>query len=78
MTAPRDRATFLGMISRFTRPLVLLAFAAVLFSVGSAMADPIRILAFGDSLTAGYGLPAGDAFPIQLEAALKAPATTWP
>lgn len=36
------------------------------------MADPIRILAFGDSLTAGYGLPAGDAFPIQLEAALKA------
>lgn len=33
---------------------------------------PIRILAFGDSLTAGYGLtdPA-EAFPVQLEKALK-------
>ena len=39
----------------------------------SAETQPIRILAFGDSLTAGYGLddPA-DAFPPQLESALKA------
>src|SRR3546814_18626446 len=29
-------------------------------------------MAFGDSLTHGYGLPAGDAFPDQLEAALRA------
>ncbi len=35
-------------------------------------ADPIRLLAFGDSLTAGYNLPAGDAFPAKLEAALRA------
>src|SRR5882762_186429 len=36
-------------------------------------ADPIRILALGDSLTAGYGLEdIGDAFPAQLEKALKA------
>jgi acyl-CoA thioesterase-1 len=32
----------------------------------------IKIVAFGDSLTAGYQLPAQDAFPVQLEKALKA------
>ena len=31
-----------------------------------------RLLAFGDSLTAGYGLPAADGFTVQLEAALRA------
>src|SRR3954465_996439 len=31
----------------------------------------IKIVAFGDSLTAGYQLPAQDAFPVQLEKALK-------
>jgi len=37
-----------------------------------AMAAQFRILAFGDSLTAGYNLPAQDAFPNKLEAALRA------
>lgn len=36
-----------------------------------ATAEPIRILALGDSLSAGYGLLRGDAFPSQLEQALK-------
>ena len=36
-----------------------------------AAAPPVRILALGDSLTAGYGVPAGDAFPTVLEHALK-------
>jgi len=31
-----------------------------------------RIVALGDSLTAGYGLPALAAFPVQLEHALRA------
>ena len=31
-----------------------------------------KIMVFGDSLVAGYGLPFGDAFPAQLEAKLKA------
>ena len=37
-----------------------------------ALAAPVRILAFGDSLTAGYNLPAGQSFADQLEGALKA------
>jgi len=33
---------------------------------------PVRIVALGDSLTAGYGLPADAAFPVRLERALRA------
>jgi acyl-CoA thioesterase-1 len=33
---------------------------------------PLRIVALGDSLTAGYGLPQSAAFPVVLERALKA------
>lgn len=36
------------------------------------MATPIRLLALGDSLTAGYGLPPGHGFVPKLEAALRA------
>ncbi|MEP3275736.1 MAG: arylesterase [Stappiaceae bacterium] len=38
---------------------------------GIAQADPVKIVALGDSLSAGYLLPANDAFPAKLEAALK-------
>jgi acyl-CoA thioesterase-1 len=37
-----------------------------------AQERPIRIVALGDSLTAGLGLPANQAFPVRLQAALKA------
>lgn len=37
-----------------------------------ARAEPIRLVAFGDSLTAGLGLPGNQAFPAKLQAALKA------
>jgi acyl-CoA thioesterase-1 len=37
---------------------------------------PVRIVALGDSLTAGLGLPANDAFPAKLEAALRAKGIT--
>ncbi len=54
-------------------PIQTLAVAviAVLLAVIPAHSDPIRIVALGDSLTAGYGLEAGDAFTGRLEAALK-------
>jgi acyl-CoA thioesterase-1 len=38
----------------------------------TAMAEPLRIVALGDSLTAGLGLPEKEAFPVKLQAALKA------
>jgi acyl-CoA thioesterase-1 len=35
-------------------------------------ARPVTIVALGDSLTAGYQLPPADAFPVKLQAALRA------
>jgi acyl-CoA thioesterase-1 len=53
-----------------------LAFAllAMVGAVGMAGAAErtIKIVALGDSLSAGYQLPAQDAFPVQLERALRA------
>ena len=34
-------------------------------------ANPINLVVLGDSLSAGYGLPAADAFPVKLQKALK-------
>ncbi|MCF3640048.1 arylesterase [Rhizobium sp. TRM95111] len=52
----------------------ILAAAAItaLSSAAPALAEPVRIVGFGDSLMAGYNLPPAEAFPAQLEAALKA------
>ena len=51
--------------------------AAIALSLSILLAAPlaaaeIKILAFGDSLVHGYGLPAADTFPAQLETRLKA------
>ena len=53
---------------------LLATFFGGIFSPPASAADgPIRtIMAFGDSLTSGYGLPPADAFPVKLEAALRA------
>jgi acyl-CoA thioesterase-1 len=48
------------------------AFAAVLATASHAAARTLRLVALGDSLTAGYGLPPGKAFPDRIEAALRA------
>ena len=63
------------MMNTHIARLGLLA-AALLFALGlaAARADPNEtvIVALGDSLIAGYGLPQEQSFPAQLEAALKA------
>lgn len=54
---------------------VTLFFAAAMFGLhaGPALgAKPVKLVALGDSLTAGYLLPADAAFPRVLERALKA------
>lgn len=57
----------------YRRFAVALALAVTLIATisGAAWAEPVRILAFGDSLTAGYGLPEGDGFVPQLQQALE-------
>jgi acyl-CoA thioesterase-1 len=54
------------------RVFFLSVFAMWACAPTTAMADPLRIVAFGDSLTAGLGLPEKEAFPVKLQAALKA------
>jgi len=50
-----------------------MAAVGLLFWLSAAQAaQPIRILAFGASVIAGYGLDAADSLPVQLEAALRA------
>ena len=44
----------------------------VWLNAAQAGTQPVRILALGASITAGYGLDAADSLPVQLEAALRA------
>jgi acyl-CoA thioesterase-1 len=44
----------------------------VALSPSPGVAAPLRIVALGDSLTAGYGVGPADAFPVVLQAALRA------
>ena len=51
---------------------IVLAVALGSTAFAQSAAKPIRIVAFGDSLTAGYNLPPDASFPAQLEKALRA------
>jgi acyl-CoA thioesterase-1 len=48
------------------------AFAALIVRPAKAADRPLRIVVLGDSLSAGFGLPAQDALPAKLERALQA------
>ena len=52
--------------------LVAASIAVIWISAGPTLADPYRIVGFGDSLMAGYQLAAGESVPEKLETALKA------
>jgi acyl-CoA thioesterase-1 len=52
--------------------LTIACIAALLGPVRAQESAPVKIVALGDSLTAGFGLPVEAAFPARLEAALKA------
>ncbi len=49
-----------------------LAFASILAMASHAAARTLRLVALGDSLSAGLGLPPGKAFPDRLQSALRA------
>ncbi len=59
------RTTIFNLLAAF----VLLA---LIFTPSHVSAKPLKIIAFGDSLTAGYRLDTHEAFPAQLERALRA------
>lgn len=68
---PKQRAsTVTGQMVRAIA-LVNLWLLALAMPAVADEARPIRIVAFGDSLTAGYQLKQDQAFPVQLAAALK-------
>src|SRR3546814_17243529 len=62
------RPTTATRTARLAAALVFVLAASVL----PAAAASVRLMAFGDSLTHGYGLASGETFPEQLEAALRA------
>src|SRR5262245_12510952 len=55
-------------VQRIAAGLLLLGLATPV----CAAERTVKIVALGDSLTAGYGLPGAEAFPARLERALKA------
>lgn len=67
----RDPSARYGLLRRIVNAVAITVSLAVATAVG-AVAAPVRLLALGDSLTAGYGLPAQEGFPARLEAALRA------
>ena len=64
-----------GRVRRFVNAghclMSLVTAAMMLLPAISGGAEPLRLVVLGDSLAAGYGLSRADAFPAQLERALR-------
>lgn len=71
---------WIAAVERFLAAFVAAAAGAIMAMSGPVWAQsanvadvkPVRMVAFGDSLTAGFGLPASEAFPVRLQKALSA------
>jgi acyl-CoA thioesterase I len=59
------------MAFKLSPRLILFALLALVAIVPLSNAQPYRIVGFGDSLMAGYGLGPGEGFPEKLQAALR-------
>src|SRR5262245_49501080 len=71
-TSPRSYGSLTLLVQTFALIVATLALAAAPPASAAAADRPVRIVALGDSLTAGLGLAANEAFPAKLERALKA------
>ena len=60
------------MVQRLLAFVVLALCMFGQFAAAKAIERPVNIVVLGDSLSAGFGLPASAAFPARLELALKA------
>ena len=69
---PRSYGGWPALVQVFALVVAALALAVPLAGSAGAADGPVRIVALGDSLTAGLGLPANAAFPARLEQALRA------
>lgn len=61
-----------NLVRQFVIGLTALVLALSGVPAGAQQARPVSIVALGDSLTAGYGLGPAEAFPVRLQAALRA------
>lgn len=62
---------FVRFSTSITHLVLACIFALVSCTSEASKNKPYKVLAFGDSLTAGYGLPAKDSYPAQLEQLLS-------
>lgn len=69
---PRSYGRFAALVQIAARAGAVAAVLLGASSIAAAADRPVKIVALGDSLTAGLGLAAADAFPAKLERALKA------
>jgi acyl-CoA thioesterase-1 len=69
---PRAQRRSYGGWAVLVQSVIAVAFALAAAAPVAGADRPVRIVALGDSLTAGLGLSAADAFPAKLEKALRA------
>jgi acyl-CoA thioesterase I len=69
---PRSYGSWSALVQVFALVVAALVLAVPLAGPAAGADRPVRIVALGDSLTAGLGLPANAAFPARLEQALNA------